>query len=35
MKQILRLLGYSALTLTLISGGVMKDQTKKTLTKNY
>jgi hypothetical protein len=35
MKTLLKALGYSALTLTLISGGVMADQAKKTIKKNY
>lgn len=35
MKTILKALGYSALTLTLISGGVMNEQTKKTIKGNY
>jgi hypothetical protein len=35
MKTLLKALGYSALTLTLISGGIMSDQAKKTIKKNY
>lgn len=35
MKQVLKLIGLSALTITAISSGVMADQTKKTIRKQY
>ena len=35
MKTILKALGYSALTLTLISGGVMNEQAKKTIKRTF